>query len=959
MSEKFQIHLQGTADAQQWVQAETQLKKLDSAASDFLNSLKAGVGIDLGGRLVNGVAQLQGLFTGIVDRGYEFNKTMAQSEGGIANVLAKFMKLDQQAAKQEAAKAMAAIMEWEPKAAGSLQDLTLGFMSTVGAGQAAGITVAQNVELVGKFANALAALGMDASQLTQELRAIFTGNITSDAQLAKTLQITPEAVRSAKEAGTFYDYLNKQLGSLGDTANGPSVALSSLQSAIDKAAGALTKPLFEEVIQGAEQLTKVLDDPAIKAGLEEAGVSIASLVKAGVQLSVWAVQNAPMLLGVAEAALKIGSAIAAIKLTELLAGLVLKAARWGQATIMIEANTAALGRNAIAQRAAQGSGVAGVAGATTAITPGTAANAGTTAGKAGGSAMGSAWANAFKGVAGVALNAGLMAVTVFAVHAVTQYIEAWALSEEAKLNADAASKARGLSEVDKVQKATTTAVSPADQAEASKLANETKARFEREGREQLRLLKEARAYRDSINAFTSPNEKVFASEAADRAEQEFLDTTAKIAKIEDLVAAMRTSEGATENLRRKTIAADEAEKSFAAALIKGQAAAGDNAAKIQLASNAVDSYAKKLSEAAAVEIDTSSFESVLKSLQGLDTLKLDDNAMKDVTALIEAAGTLRDLKADAAKEAEGQADKQKKAADDLREAEIRKLELQSRAAAAADKGALSRDLQARADALKLRAELEAQGMTPETAAGVVKSEQGKDQAKRSKDEAAEQARKELAMQVAALEDEIAAKRGAGDKQGEQAAQDRLSALQLARQLEDQLGLTREQADARAQTRVQNDRAASERDAFKGGLGGGGGFRSSGPARLSSADTWGDGRNAGGLRGDGGSSLTAMQSRMRPSLRESFQFPSLDAFAARQPAKNGDPGMTPQKDGGADSSGAVANAAKQAAEAAAKAREASAKVDADLLANFQKLSSELAAMATQNQETSSQLAHSRA
>lgn len=959
MSEKFQIHLQGTADAQQWVQAETQLKKLDSAASDFLNSLKAGVGIDLGGRLVNGVAQLQGLFTGFAERGYEFNKTMAQSEGGIANVLAKFMKLDQQAAKQEAAKAMAAIMEWEPKAAGSLQDLTLGFMSTVGAGQAAGITVAQNVELVGKFANALAALGMDASQLTQELRAIFTGNITSDAQLAKTLQITPEAVRSAKEAGTFYEYLNKQLGSLGNTAKGPAVTLSSLNSAIDIAAGVLSKPLFNELIQGAEELTTLLNQPDAKNALEELGVSIGALVHQGVNLTLWAVENGPVLLTVAEVLFKIGAAVTAIKLTEIVAGLVLKAQRWAMVTTAVTQNTAALAANSSAASANAALGVG--ANPVRAAVPSVTANA-EKAGAAGGKAMGNSMVSAFTGIAQVGLNVALIAAVTYAFHAAQKYIEAEAAMAAAQAEAKAKLETRYERLTNRGTAPTKLAVTAEEKSAATAEAGQSLAALQKMKDEMLRQIIESRRIMGSTSLLLDPETFRSAEADAASAEIELNKIDESIGKINTALARMDSEEGALQNLKTRTQAAEEAEKAFNAALLAGQAAAGDNAAKIQLASSSVEAYAKKLSEAAGLKVDTSSFESLLNSLQGLDKLKLDEQAMKDVTALIDAAGKLRDLKADAAKEAEQQADKAKKAADDLRDAEIKKLELQSRAAEAANKPALARDLKARAEALQLRSELEAQGMTPDTAAGVVKAEQGKAQADAAKEAAdkAEQIRKEqerkaLAVQVAALEDEIAQKRAEGDKQGEQAAQDRLAALQLARQLEEQLDLTRAEAEARAQRRIENERAASDREAFKGQLGDGVG-RSSGPARLSAADTWGDGRKASGLRGDGSSSIAAFNERQNTPLRDAFQFPALDAFAAAQPAAAG---ATPQKEGTAGSGDNMAGAAKQAAEAAAKAREATAKSDAVLLAEFQKLSSELTALAAQQQETSSQLAHSRA
>ena len=913
MSDKFQIHLQGTAETQQWIKAEGELRKLDTAATQFLNSLKQGVGIDLGGKLVNGIGQLQGMFTGLVMRGFDFNKTMVQTEGSIGNVLAEFMHLDAQAAKQEAAKAMKSIVEWEPKAAGTLQDLTAGFMATVAPAQAAGLSVAQNVELVGRFANALANSKIPADQLAQEMRAILTGNITVDAQFAKMRGITPEAIQRAKEAGTLYDYLILKIGKLGTMGKGPDVVLSNLSSAINKATGALAGGLFDEVMHGAEELTTVLDDPAIKEGLKEVGVDIRKLVAQGINLSLWAVQNAPLLLRVAEGALRVGSAIAAIKLTTILAGLMLKAQRWSMVTAAVTQNTAALAANSAAatvNAAGGGRNAAGqfIAGSSVAA-----------AGNVGGVTMATGWAAGFKGALGAALPLILLGLTMKLMEQGGEIMGL--LSDWQKQNDTNSSNLQNRQHPTELLRDTIThADKPEDVNAARRLGQIMQRDAKAEGNEVLL---------NQINAI--------------------------MGKFDELVGKQVDHKKATDD-------AAAAEKAFASALLEGQAAAGDSAAKIDMASSAVENLAQKLSKAAGSKIDTSSFESLVKSLQGLDKAKLGEEAMKDVAKLIELAGKLRDLKADAAKEAEQQADKQKKAAEDLRQAEIKKLELQSRAAEAAGKEELSRDLKARADALKLRAELEEQGMTPETAAGVVKAEQGKDLAKKDKEHGKEEYRKELARQVADLEDEIAAKRAAGDKQGEQAAQDRLSALQLARQLEDQLGLSRDEAEARANTRIENERAASDRDEFKSGFGKGNGAvrRPSGPARLSSADTWGDSRKGDGLRGDGGSSVDAFNARQTTPQRDAFNFPALDAFASNQPAQPGAGDVTPQKEGSSKGDGSnVASAAQQAADAASKLREASAKSDAALLAEFQKLTSELQSLASQQQETSSQVANNRA
>ena len=668
----------------------------------------------------------------------------------------------------------------------------------------------------------------------------------------------------------------------------------------------------------------MLDDPDIKEGLKEVGVDIGKLVEQGVNLSVWAVQNAPLLLRVAEAALKVGGAIAAIKLTTIIAGLALKAQRWAMVTAAVQANTTALAANSAAANANATAGVGGAAGrvagagaAAAVVVPNTAAA--TAAGKAGGVAMATGWAAGFKATLSAALPLIILGLTM---KIMSQGGEIMSLLSEwdktNKANSDNLQNRKDPTEYlrDAIGKAST----PKDVEEARRLGEIMQRDAKADGNEVLL---------NQLNAIMS--------------------------KFDELVGKQVDHKKATED-------AEAAEKAFAAALLEGKAAAGDNAAKIDLAAAAVDNLAKKLGDVSGSKVDTSSFESLLKSLQELDKTKLSEEDAKNVAKLIDLAGNLRDLKADAAKEAESQAEKQKKAADDLREAEIKKLELQSRAAEAADKEALARDLKARAEAIALRAELEAQGMAPATAAGVVKAEQGKDQAKRDKEAGKEQYRKELAVQVADLEDKIAERRAEGDKAGERALQDRLSALNLARQLEDQLGISRADAEDRARARVANERAASERDELKNDAGKGGRKKH----HVSQPDPWMLTHNDG-LRsnGKGPSSLDGFEARQQTSLRTSFEFPALDAFADKQKddpgAGAGAAGATPQKDGGKDSGGGnsnVAGAAKQAADAAAKARDASAKSDAQLLAEIQRLSNELKELAQQHQQTASQLANNR-
>jgi hypothetical protein len=220
--------------------------------------------------------------TGLITRGIEFNKNMADSEVAIGNVLRQFQGLNQEAAKAEAAKAMQQIVDLEPLVAGSLGDLTGGFMATIASAQAMGISVEDNITLVGLFANALANAKIPAEQLAQEMRSILTGNIGADSTLAKVLNITNEDVKKAKEAGELVDFLKNKIGLLGQAGDSAEVTFSSLNSAIDKALGAATKALFEQSVNGSKSLTEVINEN--QQAFADLGAGIGSVLGGAVAL---------------------------------------------------------------------------------------------------------------------------------------------------------------------------------------------------------------------------------------------------------------------------------------------------------------------------------------------------------------------------------------------------------------------------------------------------------------------------------------------------------------------------------------------------------------------------------------------------------------------------------------------------------------------------------------------------
>jgi hypothetical protein len=262
------------------------LEKFNRGVGSLEGSLRTLGGGGSLGRLSNTLLGLGGAagLGALIGRGIRFNQTLGDSEAAVAQVLAQFQGLNAESAKNEAAKAMQRIVELEPQVAGGLSDLTSGFLATLAASQSAGISVEQNIDLVGKFANALANANIPADQLAQEMRSILTGNIGADSTLAKVLGLTNEDVKRAAAGGQLAQFLSDKLGKLGSAGDTASVAFSTLNSAVDKTAGALAAGLFDDAVAGAKSLAVELEanrDLFVSLGRGIATASSAGLTFAG------------------------------------------------------------------------------------------------------------------------------------------------------------------------------------------------------------------------------------------------------------------------------------------------------------------------------------------------------------------------------------------------------------------------------------------------------------------------------------------------------------------------------------------------------------------------------------------------------------------------------------------------------------------------------------------------------
>lgn len=848
MAQNFQIRLQGTSDTRAWVQAQGVLRALDSQAQQFVDSLRAGVGIDLGGKIVNSLAALPNVFTSTLRRGFEFNRTLADTEVAISNVLQKFQGLDQAGGDAAAAGALQQIVELEPKVAGTLNDLAQGFLASAASAQAAGLTVEQNIDLVGKFANGLANASIPAEQLVQELRAVFSGNITPDAAFAKILGLTNEAVRSAKEAGTLYEELDKRIGKLGESGDTAAVALSTLDSAVDKAAGVLAKPLFEAVISAAKELTQVLSDPAITASLRDLGREIGVLASSGLDLVKWTARQGPLLVELSKAAAAAGGALAAFKIGSLILSLARAAALWGTNTAAVAANTAALRANSVA---AQANGAAQLAGAGTAV-----------AGSAAGAAAATTTAGAAAGVAAsrfgaAASAAGALAARVgAATAAVANLYLAWRLifteipgaftAAHESLESVRKKTEQIRQETLDIEIKVRGAQTPEDQAavkqqvEAMLFARrQALERAQREGRATLPLPGGGSVDIGDNNA---------AQLAATVANLESLLSNFSRVAGTDFVAVQQATGVETARLNEQMIA-------FAAAAGDAEA----NAARLRAEYVRLAESASELTGINLRGVEPDNITGAIASQITEDTLRGDDGKKAAaLNAVADGAKTLLDAE-------EARVQKQQDAAAKARQLETDLLGLKVRALEAAGAKAAATNAKVLLEARQLAEQLFSTGQFGDFEAALQQAQQvtrAEADAKRAADEEELQ----RARQRFDIEDQIAAARASGLDDKAAALEDEQRAVQLAQEFSDTLKIGYDAALQRARERVANERQANEL------------ARDTSDRQITAAL---NARAAEIERGKRRSTLDEFYEKQKTPLRDGFRFPGLDAFAAAQ------------------------------------------------------------------------------
>lgn len=234
--------------------------------------------------------------TSFISAGVEFNKTIETTRAGVASlVLASREFVDSSGRAASAQDALSKsfqlaegvqqrMLRAATQTSATYTDLVSAFQTAYGPATAAGITSITKLEQVTLGASqAVAALGLDSRQLTQEIRALFTGEQGPDNTLNRVLGITKEKLDQVRASGgDVADFLLQKMKPFMDAASASTgnfaVLLSNAQDAFEQMAGSVSKPIFDEL--KAQIVAAVGSFDQFKPVLAGMGQQIAEILRA-------------------------------------------------------------------------------------------------------------------------------------------------------------------------------------------------------------------------------------------------------------------------------------------------------------------------------------------------------------------------------------------------------------------------------------------------------------------------------------------------------------------------------------------------------------------------------------------------------------------------------------------------------------------------------------------------------
>ncbi len=266
------------------IDAETGPAK--QALEGFVQWFKAGVGMDMARRFTELLTRIPQYVTAAVSRGVQFNAMLEDTQIAMAALLRQLSPEafgDFGLAMDGARKLIAGLRQEALTTKATFGDLVQATQGLIGPAMAAGIDVGRIPTLASMISRAVSTVmpGAPAFQVTQEGRALLTGQIGPDAQLAKNLGLSGPMIRTAIAQGRLYEMLAEKMGAFNEAAElamgTMSGLISNLSDAFDDAMASATTDLHDQLKLFVGQIKEVIAGRDFRRAVSEFTESLINL----------------------------------------------------------------------------------------------------------------------------------------------------------------------------------------------------------------------------------------------------------------------------------------------------------------------------------------------------------------------------------------------------------------------------------------------------------------------------------------------------------------------------------------------------------------------------------------------------------------------------------------------------------------------------------------------------------
>lgn len=218
----------------------------------------------------------------LAEAGTDYNRTLENSALGVGAIMTSMGEITNQqgeilkgqekwnASQSLTAEAQKELQKIGLATAATYEELVQSYQGMEAPMLSAKLSFAESLELTGLLTNAVKSMNLPLNQVVQEGRDIVSGTIDMNSQLARSLQITNDDVKSWREKGTVFTEIKSRLEGftfaskeISKTWDG---ALSNLKDYAQKALGEGSLPLFEflkgEIIRFSNEMVTITKDAA-------------------------------------------------------------------------------------------------------------------------------------------------------------------------------------------------------------------------------------------------------------------------------------------------------------------------------------------------------------------------------------------------------------------------------------------------------------------------------------------------------------------------------------------------------------------------------------------------------------------------------------------------------------------------------------------------------------------------